>query len=38
MKMINSTSITSMNGTMLMSFMVRRRLPFLEAMAAMSIS
>src|SRR6185369_8551897 len=36
MKMINSTSITSMNGTMLISLMVRRRPPCLETTTGMA--
>src|SRR5574337_655774 len=35
MKMMSSTSITSMNGTMLISFMERRRVPLREAIAGM---
>src|SRR5690606_22180229 len=35
MKMMSSTSITSMNGTMLISFMERRRVPLREARADM---
>jgi hypothetical protein len=35
MKMMSSTSITSMKGTMLISFIERRRLPVREAMVGM---